>query len=195
MIPFFDMSAIPVEPAKVWKKPGDYFMTAYERNVLVALAKSINAGVVIETGVQAGGAAREILTNVPSVHHYIGIDILPTSVPAMPQQALEVPPVAGAWVKHDPRFKLLISANGSHDFARDELPQCDLFLIDGDHSHMGVVHDTLLARWCVRPGGLILWHDYNEECVVDSKKVIDEMAASGDNIQRIENTWFAIERR
>jgi hypothetical protein len=61
---------------------------------------------------------------------------------------------------------------------------------------MGVTHDTHLAYWTVRKnGGLIIWHDYNEECVVDTKAVIDEMAENGRKIYRIPDTWFAIERR
>jgi predicted O-methyltransferase YrrM len=185
----------PVVNTGIWKKPGDWFMTAYERDMLVALAKSINAATVIETGVQIGGAAKEILSNVPTVQNYVGIDILPTSVPNMPQQASEVPEMAGHLVRHDKRFKLLLSSNGSLDLEPLSLPMCDLFLIDGDHSRKGVLHDTMLARALVRRGGIILWHDYNEECVVDSKAVIDEMHAEGHAIERIFNTWFAMERR
>ena len=36
----------------------------------------------------------------------------------------------------------------------------DLVFIDGDHSYDGVIRDSLTAFDLVRPGGLILWHDY-----------------------------------
>lgn len=195
MIPLFDTSALDIKgDGGVWKNPGDWFMTAYERNVLVALARSINAGVVIETGVQEGFAAQAMLRDVPSIHAYIGIDLLPDSTTAMQQQALEVPKEAGRVVKHDKRFALMLRKFGSHEILPEFIPKCDMFLIDGDHSRAGVEHDTMLARSRVKKGGLIVWHDYNAECVVDTKKCIDEMVENGHDIRRIDNTWLAVER-
>lgn len=36
----------------------------------------------------------------------------------------------------------------------------DLVFIDGDHSYAGVMKDSELAFSLIRPGGVILWHDY-----------------------------------
>ncbi len=47
--------------------------------------------------------------------------------------------------------------------AFDETPYvdtCDLVFVDGAHSYTYVVSDTRKALRMVRPGGLILWHDY-----------------------------------
>ena len=45
----------------------------------------------------------------------------------------------------------------------DETPylgQCDLVFIDGSHAYSYVASDTAKALRMVRPGGLVLWHDY-----------------------------------
>lgn len=39
--------------------------------------------------------------------------------------------------------------------------QCDLVFVDGSHAYSYVVSDSNKALELVRPGGLVLWHDYN----------------------------------
>jgi hypothetical protein len=53
----------------------------------------------------------------------------------------------------------------------------------------------MLARALVRPGGIIVWHDYHDLGNVDVKDVLDELHRAGDAIYHIENTWLAFERR
>jgi predicted O-methyltransferase YrrM len=49
----------------------------------------------------------------------------------------------------------------------DERPfaaRCDVVFVDGSHAYSYVVSDSTKALTMVRPGGLILWHDYSPEC-------------------------------
>jgi hypothetical protein len=49
----------------------------------------------------------------------------------------------------------------------DETPYlgaCDMVFVDGSHAHSYVVSDTAKALTMVRPGGLVVWHDYSPEC-------------------------------
>jgi predicted O-methyltransferase YrrM len=39
--------------------------------------------------------------------------------------------------------------------------QCDLVFVDGSHRYEFVVSDSWKALAMVRPGGLVLWHDYS----------------------------------
>jgi predicted O-methyltransferase YrrM len=39
--------------------------------------------------------------------------------------------------------------------------QCDVVFVDGSHAHSYVVSDSAKALRMVRPGGIVLWHDYN----------------------------------
>jgi hypothetical protein len=42
--------------------------------------------------------------------------------------------------------------------------QCDVVFVDGSHAYSYVVSDSAKALSMVRPGGLVLWHDYSPEC-------------------------------
>jgi predicted O-methyltransferase YrrM len=192
MLPLFDTSALVLPELETDGR----FMSVHERRVLVALANSIKAEIVIEIGVQEGRAAKYLLANVPSITSYIGIDVLPGYVPSLAVQLHEVPAEPGHLVKHDARFRLQLRKRGSLDLVPSNLPFCDLVLIDGDHGRQAVLHDSALARDSVLPGGLIVWHDYylgDGACEV--RDVLDEMHAAGDLLARIDNTWFAVERR
>jgi len=50
----------------------------------------------------------------------------------------------------------------------------DLCYIDGDHSYKGCLGDLLAWKDCVKPGGLLVFHDYTRKEWPDVKKVIDE---------------------
>ena len=41
---------------------------------------------------------------------------------------------------------------------------CDVVFVDGSHAYSYVVSDSGKALTMVRPGGLVLWHDYSPEC-------------------------------
>ncbi len=41
---------------------------------------------------------------------------------------------------------------------------CDVVFVDGSHAYSYVVSDSAKALTMVRPGGLVLWHDYSPEC-------------------------------
>lgn len=42
--------------------------------------------------------------------------------------------------------------------------KCDVIFVDGSHAYSYVVSDSEKALRMVRPGGLVLWHDYSPEC-------------------------------
>lgn len=41
---------------------------------------------------------------------------------------------------------------------------CDVVFVDGSHAYSYVVNDSAKALRMVRPGGLVLWHDYSPAC-------------------------------
>lgn len=61
----------------------------------------------------------------------------------------------------DVEHKVVQLYGDSKDF--DELPfleSCDLIFVDGSHARSYVESDSMKALRMVKPGGLILWHDY-----------------------------------
>ena len=51
----------------------------------------------------------------------------------------------------------------------------DLIFIDGDHSYKAVLEDTEVALRLIRPGGLIIWHDYIFRYRSSVVKAVDEL--------------------
>jgi predicted O-methyltransferase YrrM len=170
------------------------FMNKGELEVLIALMASVSPRRVVEFGVNAGRTAKAILANVTGIESYTGIDVLPGYVPAKAVQRNEVPAHPGAMVADDPRFELIVRPRGSLDLTADDLAPCDAVFIDGDHGREAVMHDTALARALVRPGGIIVWHDYHDLGTVDVKAVLDDMHQAGDVIHNVDRTWLAFER-
>ncbi len=170
------------------------YMNPGELEVLVALIDEVSPLVVAEFGVNEGRTARVILDHVPGIEEYHGYDVLPGYAYACQVQAAETPTKPGWLAAEDARFTLHLSARGTFDLASPDEPWADVVFIDGDHSRAAVENDTALARAMVRPGGIIIWHDYHDRGNVDVRDVLDEMHAAGDEIYHVEGTWLAFQR-
>jgi predicted O-methyltransferase YrrM len=178
------------------------FMSQMERYALAELANNISARTIIETGVNEGTTAKWLIENVPTIIHYVGVDVPVGYMPKFVQQASEVSGAPGrlAFQFYD-KFQLTVCARGSFDLEAKDLPRADMFLIDGDHGREAVLNDTKLATELVNKGGLIIWHDYKlvddrgrpDPCnVVD---VLDELHSLGRPLVHIAGTWLVMERR
>jgi predicted O-methyltransferase YrrM len=70
--------------------------------------------------------------------------------------------------------------------------QCDIVFVDGAHSLKYVESDTKTAFQLVRPGGLVIWHDFNDGFFwPDVQKYLLTIASSYE-IKRIKGTMFAV---
>ena len=166
----------------------DTFMTPAELRTLVHLVRSVKAERMIEIGCNSGRTAALLLRNCDHLVEYVGVDVWPGYEFDRPCQRGEVPERPGEYAAADPRFVLMLNAEGSMGVT---LPDADVIFIDGDHSERAVRHDTKLARRLVRPGGMIIWHDYHDQETVDVRKVLDEDGSK--RLQHIAGTWLVIE--
>ena len=193
-LPGVSQSALDVQPIDWtglptrWMPPGDL-------EPLIALVRSVAPRHVIEFGVNVGRTAKAIMANVPGIERYTGIDVPLDYVPLLKLQLDNAVANPGEMVLSDPRFHLIVKPRGSLDLTVEDLEPCDAAFIDGDHGRAAVEHDSMLARALVRPGGIIVWHDYHGLGVVDVKAVLDEMHAAGNAICRVADTWLAFERK
>jgi predicted O-methyltransferase YrrM len=192
-LPILPQSSLDVRPID-WVGLPRRFMNPGELEVLVALVRSVEPRHVIEFGVNVGRTAKAILANVVTVEDYTGIDVTPDYVPSKPVQRHEVPARPGELVTSDPRFRLIVTPRGSLDLAPGDLQPCDAAFIDGDHGREAVAHDTALAGAVIRPGGIIIWHDYHDLGTVDVKAVLDSYYRAGHAITHVAGTWLAFER-
>jgi predicted O-methyltransferase YrrM len=167
------------------------YLNASDTAALVALVASVEPKVMIEIGCNTGHTAAAILEAVATLEKYIGIDVAPDHVPTLLCQYSEVPSHPGHHAADDPRFFLLLQ--DSRTLMHSDLEPCDAVFIDGDHSLKAVLHDSNLARALVRPGGIIIFHDYGNDAV-EATQAIDQLRADGWAIKPIENSWLAFMR-
>lgn len=69
------------------------------------------------------------------------------------------------------KIRQILSDSASLDWNRLPVP-LDLVFIDGCHDYAYVQKDTTNALQSLRPGGLIVWHDYG--MYEDVSRVVDE---------------------
>jgi predicted O-methyltransferase YrrM len=169
------------------------YLNDRETALVVELIASVAPRVVFEFGVNLGITARAILEATPSIKRYVGIDVRWGFSTTLECQRKEVPVNAGLYAASDPRFFLLHCEHGSCELEPDDLEPTDAVFIDGDHSAAGVLADSLLARRILRPGGIIVWHDYGNEGV-EVTAVLDRLAAEGWPICHPPETWLAYMR-
>lgn len=171
------------------------FLNPNEMETLVALARSIGAESVLEIGVNEGRTARLMIENVSSIRSYYGVDVPPDSkyLTACAVQRKERPTNPGHHAAHLSQFQLLLRERGSLDLEPEDLPTFDMVFIDGDHGRVAVTHDSALAYTKVRPGGLVVWHDYHDLGLVDVREVLHELRDDGHKIINVEGTWIAYE--
>jgi DNA-binding SARP family transcriptional activator len=107
---------------------------------------------IIEIGVAQGGTTRLFLDLCGPEGRVVGIDI---SKDLIARDVLE-----------HPRFHLELGSSSSKEVltrVKALMPECDLLLIDGDHTEQGVLADTECYLPLVREGGLVIWHDVQLE--------------------------------
>lgn len=73
--------------------------------------------------------------------------------------------------------------------------QCDIVFVDGAHSLAYVAGDRDAAFQLVRPGGLVLWHDYNDGYFWPDVHRHLLQVARQHRIHRIRGTMLAVTRR
>jgi predicted O-methyltransferase YrrM len=185
-------SSLDIEPID-WLGLHHEYQNQGELEILVALARSIDARSMIEIGCRDGRTARVMLYNVVTLSRYVGIDVAEGYEPALACQRSEILARPGELVRHDPLFELVVSARGSLDLTKDDFhgERFDICYIDGDHSAAAVGHDSRLAFEVTRPGGLVVWHDYANPDV-EVTGVLEALATAHDlPIRRIAETWLA----
>lgn len=167
------------------------YLGEHETAVVLDLVSSVAPRVMLEFGVNLGITAHTILQALPGIEMYIGVDVPFGHNTRLRCQRDEVPAHVARYAAGDPRFRLLLRE--STTLTADELEPVDAAFIDGDHSAVGVGHDSELARELLRPHGIIVWHDYGNPAV-EVTAVIDRLAGEGWPICHVPQTWLAYMR-
>jgi hypothetical protein len=87
----------------------------------------------------------------------------------------------------------LFSDSAAFDYSPYQ-KSCDVVFVDGAHSRAYVESDTNAAFSLVRPGGLVIWHDYNNGFFWPDVHEYLTAIAPQYGINRIRGTMFAVAR-
>lgn len=166
------------------------YMHPGELEMLMTLIDSVEPSVtrMIELGVNEGITAAAVLENFPTIERYLGVDVIPEYRFEIPAQTRERPPEPGRLALGFPSFELLLRSQFYDD--NNIIGPFDVAFIDGDHGYLAVMKDFVLAKRVVRPGGIIIFHDYQNP-TVQVTEALDRLYEGGIHIEHVRGTWLA----
>ena len=151
-----------------------------EALILCALAKFSEAKKIAEIGTFEGNTALNLAANTAPDALIFTIDMPPDwnghlgmKVPDIKVNVTEGSKIGVQFkdTEYVGKIRQILSDSASLDWNRLPVP-LDLVFIDGCHDYAYVQKDTTNALQFLRPGGLIVWHDYG--MYEDVSRVVDE---------------------
>ena len=172
-------------------------LDVYEITLLAAIVRVMDASNILEIGTFDGNTALNLAVNTPAEARITTVD-LPRAWDG--QLALEIPKSSrnvtdrsrlGLQYRDTPyaeKIRQVLADSATLDWSSFQKP-FDLAFIDGCHHYEYVKSDTRNVRKCLKPGGVLVWHDYGESA--DVSRAVDE-AATEMPVKAVSGTRFAI---
>jgi predicted O-methyltransferase YrrM len=152
---------------------------------LCQLCHVLNPKMIFEIGTLRGYTALHMAMNSSPECRIFTLDLpkdnakpavrLPTTLMDDLHSGMEVGEYYFGVTPHASRIQLLFGDSAAFDFSPYH-GNIDLFFIDGAHSYDYVRCDTEYALQCVRPGGVIAWHDFGRVGLNQVSKYIRELS-------------------
>jgi predicted O-methyltransferase YrrM len=157
--------------------------TSYIENYYISLiCAALRPRRVFEFGTFQGGTTYHIALNTPEDALIYTLDLKPEQVGALKYEMKHrvdeevIRHSSGAKFEGTPLSRKIVRLWGdsaTFDFSPFR-GQMDLVLVDGSHEYPYVRDDTAHALEMIRPGGIILWHDF--DVAPDVGYVLEEIA-------------------
>lgn len=169
--------------------------------VLAATARQLAARAVFEIGTFDGRTTVNLAANTVAEGVVFTLD-LPQTAAARPALDVDLddqkymqPARSGARIQTSEfaqRIRRLFGDSATFDFG-EYLGKMDLCFIDGSHAYGYVLNDSARAVQMLRPGGVILWHDYGTwPGVTQALNELYRADAAFSSLKWIEGTTLAI---
>jgi predicted O-methyltransferase YrrM len=167
-------------------------VTLYELTVICTIARSLNARCIIEFGTFDGRTTLHLAANAPQAR-IITFDITEGCFYFGENSPFFAPTKVGQCFADHPlseRITQVVADTTKYDFSNMRA-SADLVFVDGDHSFDAVLADSRSAFDLIRPGGVVVWHDYR--MIADVGRALEQCAGSRELFQ-IVNTTLVVYR-
>jgi predicted O-methyltransferase YrrM len=159
---------------------------------LCLLAKIAGSRVIFEIGTLHGSSALHFAMCSANAEIYT-LDLPSSARPSLRTTAMDEAHIGDhraaktyyfSGRAEEKQIRPLFGDSGTFDFS-PFFGRVDLFFVDGAHSYEYVRNDTEKALLCVRPGGVIAWHDYGRAGVNGVTQWLHEFRGAGNEIFRV----------
>lgn len=194
---FPDIATVDLRLVRSLERDPDTSLTLLELATLCGIVRLIGARRVLEIGTFDGGTALNLAANIPPDGSITTVDL---PVDWSGDLALDVPDSAmnvtgrqtvGAKYRGtslESNIRQVYGDSAVLDWSTLGGPY-DLVFIDGCHSYDYVTQDTANGLQCLRPGGVMVWHDYG--IIADVSAAVDK-SAQGLKAAAIRSTSLAV---
>ena len=174
-------------------------ITPTELMLIAAFVKQRQPAVCFEIGTFDGRTTENMAANQPADGKCYTLDLPPDGADnaALPlasgDKSYIAKPASGARISAQAKSGRIVQLYGdsaTFDFAPYR-GQVDLMFIDGSHSYEYVLADTESAWQLVKPGGLLLWHDYDSRWWPGVTRALNQLQGQDPRfaaLRHIENT-------
>ena len=181
-------------------------ITPTELMIIAAFVRQRQPKVCFEIGTFDGRTTENMAANQPDDGKCFTLDLPPadaghTTLPlAAGDKTYIAKPASGTRISGQARAEKITQLYGDSakfDFS-PYFGQVDLMFVDGSHSYEYVLSDTEAAWKMVRPGGLILWHDYDSRWWPGVTRALNQLQGQDPRfaaIRHIENTALCFMER
>lgn len=156
---------------------------------LCLIAKALGVQRAFEIGTFDGRTAANLAANCSPSAEVYSLDLPDVVAPELGIDPREMRWVGARVVTLPDNVTLLKGDSATFDFSPYR-GSVDMFFVDGSHTYEYVCRDTATAGDCIRPGGVIVWHDYGQWPGVT--RYINEIAGERD-LHWIEGTSLVVD--
>lgn len=171
------------------------------------ISKWLRPELIVEFGTYNGMTTLQLAQNTPDSCQIVTVDIDPDSTDAA---SLRIGDIDGFLARKAGTFRVPVGEYFRNYPVRSRIQQllgdstklnfepwygqANLVFIDAGHTYDYIKSDTQAARRIIRPGGVLIWHDYMQLLHPDVTRYLAELAAGGLQIYHLYGTTLAIHR-
>lgn len=173
--------------------------TIYELNCILMGLSHVGAKKIVEVGTFDGNTTLNMAANVGEEGQVVTLDLpledqepnLELKIDSALRNVTDRQIVGEQFLERPEksRIKQVFGDSGKLNWSELGGP-FDMAFIDGCHAYEYVKSDTENALSVVKPGGLIMWHDYAE--MEDVSRAVDEFKGRFDHLCALQGTRIAI---